>query len=94
MKSKIQRITVQYEGRVQGVGFRFTVMDIVRDFSVTGFVKNCRDGSVELAAEGTEEELMGLINAIRSSVLSRGIRNEQMHRSPATGEFRSFSVRR
>ncbi len=88
-----QRIHVRYEGRVQGVGFRFTCVNLAQDFDVTGFVKNEFDGSVTLIAEGEEDQLMGLLSAVRSSPLGKYIITEQTGRSAATDEFRSFSVR-
>jgi acylphosphatase len=92
MKEPIQRVTIRYEGRVQGVGFRFTVVRLAQSFKVTGTVRNQADGSVELIAEGVEGELMGLINAIRLSPLGRGISEEHIQRSPGTGRFESFVI--
>jgi acylphosphatase len=43
---------VVYRGRVQGVGFRYTVHRLASALPVAGVVKNLRDGSVELIAEG------------------------------------------
>lgn len=67
----IQRIHIRYEGRVQGVGFRFTCVNLAQDFNVSGFVKNEFDGSVSLMAEGEEDQLMGFLSAIRASHLAR-----------------------
>jgi acylphosphatase len=88
-----QRITVRYEGRVQGVGFRYTVVRLAKDLKVTGEVKNEFDGSVSLVAEGEEDQLMELLQAIRRSHLARYITNELVKRASATGEFSCFSVR-
>ncbi|MBI9020457.1 MAG: acylphosphatase [Verrucomicrobia bacterium] len=89
---KSQRITVRYEGRVQGVGFRFTAIRLARDLDVTGWVKNEFDGSVSMVAEGEEDQLMALLQAIRNSQLNRYITNELVRRSPASGEFNAFGV--
>lgn len=87
-----QRITVRYEGRVQGVGFRFTVVNLAEKFEVTGWVKNEFDGSVTMVAEGDEDQLMALLQAVKNSHLDRYIIREMIRRSPATGEFDRFGV--
>ncbi len=46
---------VIFSGRVQGVGFRYTTRKTAARFAVTGFVKNLRDGTVELVAQGNPE---------------------------------------
>ena len=89
---KLQRVTVRYEGRVQGVGFRFTVVNLAQDLDVTGWVKNEFDGSVSMVAEGPEDQLMALLQAIGNSQLSRYITNELVRRSAATGEFERFGI--
>ncbi len=45
-----------YEGRVQGVGFRYTARETAKEFMVVGWVKNRPDGSVELLVQGEEVE--------------------------------------
>ncbi|MFM9966228.1 MAG: acylphosphatase [Planctomycetaceae bacterium] len=45
------RRRVLFQGRVQGVGFRYTTASIARRYPVVGFVRNLPDGSVELVAE-------------------------------------------
>ena len=40
------------KGRVQGVGFRYTVQGLAQRYPVSGYVKNLLDGQVELVAEG------------------------------------------
>ena len=44
---------VYYSGRVQGVGFRYTVRSLASRMAVTGFVKNLPDGRVHLVVEGS-----------------------------------------
>ena len=47
-----KRITAtHFQGRVQGVGFRWRVMQVAKLFPCTGYVKNLMDGSVELLVE-------------------------------------------
>lgn len=88
-----RRLKVDFYGRVQGVGFRFTVVNLSSTFPVTGFVRNEWDGSVHLEAEGAEGDLQDFLRAIQASLLSRYIHDIQTRWSMATGEYRSFSVR-
>lgn len=46
-----------FTGRVQGVGFRYRANHAANGIGVTGWVKNCFDGSVEMEAQGTEEQI-------------------------------------
>jgi acylphosphatase len=87
----LERRTVYYTGRVQGVGFRYTAVRIAQGFAVTGYVKNLDDGRVMLVAEGVREELE-LFLARMSEEMRRNIRDIQVSNSPATGEFDDFGV--
>ncbi len=46
-----------YTGRVQAVGFRFTVDGCAQEAGVTGWVRNQDDGSVLCEAQGTPEQV-------------------------------------
>jgi len=82
-----------YAGRVQGVGFRYTVREVACGFEVTGFVCNLADGRVELVAEGEEAEVTAFLQGIRDSNLGPLIRQENLDWSAATGEFKNFGIR-
>ena len=53
-----------YSGRVQGVGFRFTAQHVAQGFAVAGFVRNLQDGTVEVMAEGSEEQVTGFLSTL------------------------------
>ena len=55
------RVHLKINGRVQGVYFRASTVEEARRLSVTGWVMNCRDSSVEVMAEGEREQLEKLI---------------------------------
>jgi acylphosphatase len=81
-----------FTGHVQGVGFRYTTDRIAHGCRVTGYVRNLRDGRVEVVAEGEPGELDRFVAAIEQAMAGY-IRDWQRCDEPATGEFSSFSVR-
>ena len=87
-----QRTIVEYTGRVQGVGFRYTARSIARRYEVGGYVRNRPDGSVELVVEGNPPEVDGFLREVRDR-FSGHIRKELSDIQPATGEFSGFEVR-
>lgn len=50
-------IHVAVAGRVQGVGFRWFVRIVARRLDLSGWVRNREDGTVEVAASGSQEAL-------------------------------------
>jgi acylphosphatase len=54
------RMHIRVNGRVQGVGFRWFVLTEARRRGLKGWVRNNRDGSVELEAEGPAAEVAAL----------------------------------
>lgn len=91
MASENKRIHIYYSGRVQGVGFRFTVERLAVDAGLTGWVKNLPDGRVELVCEGKEEDLHKVLQKIDDE-FSGYIRQKNVNQMPATGEFDSFEI--
>ena len=52
-------------GRVQGVGFRWFVEREAHVLGIAGWVRNNHDGSVEVLAQGTRDQLSGLHSKLR-----------------------------
>jgi acylphosphatase len=75
----MKAIQVFYEGRVQGVGFRYCLRQLACGFEVTGWVRNLPDGRVEMQACGAPEELAQFLDAIRESELKGHIKKEEAH---------------
>lgn len=79
-------------GIVQGVGFRYFVLNAARTAELTGFVKNLRDGSVEIVAEGPREELERFARDVSEGPGRGLVRHVQLRWTESTGEFESFEV--
>lgn len=87
-----RRLHAFFTGRVQGVGFRYSVKSLATGFDATGMVRNLPDGRVEFAAEGELPELEAFLQAIRESEVGRFIRHEELSWTEAAGQFRSFEI--
>ena len=87
-----RRLQIYYSGRVQGVGFRYTVKTVAQGFEVTGTVRNLPDGRVELISEGQRDELEAFRKAIQDSEVGGLIADEELAWSDATGAFRGFEI--
>ncbi len=57
MDEDIKQMDAIFHGQVQGVFFRATARDVAKRMGLTGTVRNLPDGSVEVLAQGKEEDL-------------------------------------
>jgi acylphosphatase len=60
-----QALRFVVRGRVQGVGFRWFVEREAHVLGVSGWVRNNADGSVEVLAQGTRDQILGLRSRLR-----------------------------
>ncbi len=81
-----------FSGRVQGVGFRYTVQNLALQYDVTGYVRNLPDGRAELVMEGPEEGMASLRDDIRNK-MNGYIKNVDVEICAATGQFARFCIR-
>lgn len=88
-----KRVHVLYSGRVHGVGFRLTAEETAREWKVVGWVKNLRDGRVELSAEAEAEVLERFLNAIRTGSMKPFIQREEVSWDHASDSFDEFEIR-
>jgi len=62
----MESIHLEVAGRVQGVGFRWYVVEKAQQLKLAGWVKNTREGKVEVAAAGDREALTRLAAAVKA----------------------------
>jgi acylphosphatase len=91
MASNHQRLTCRFSGRVQGVGFRYTAMNIAQEYAVQGCVRNTSDGGVELVIEGAASETEAMVEELKQR-MEAYIDHADVTRSAATGEYKRFAI--
>jgi len=87
-----KRIEIRVFGMVQGVFFRTTTRDVARKLRLKGTVRNMRDGSVEIIAEGSEERLNKLISFAKQGPPSAKVYDIQVKWEQVRGDFSYFKV--
>lgn len=86
---------VIFEGRVQGIGFRYTVKDLARSFDVCGSVKNLPDGSVELEVMGAPDEVAAFLGEItHESPMAHNIQRHTVQIIPLLENRSGFRIER
>ena len=58
-------VRVLIEGRVQGVGFRYWTEAVASRLGLSGWVRNCRDGSVEAVFSGPADAVAEMLDLCR-----------------------------
>ena len=86
------RRRVVVSGQVQGVFFRDTCRRQARAYGVTGWVRNCPDGTVEAVFEGESEDVEAMIEWVRKGPPTAQVDRVAVTEEQAVGE-RSFQVR-
>ncbi|MSU48225.1 MAG: acylphosphatase [Opitutus sp.] len=84
--------TVYFSGHVQGVGFRYSVLQVAKEFEVAGHVTNLADGRVQLEAEGTPGDVAAFVDAVQEKMHGYVRKLERAGRRRAP-QFRGFTIR-
>ena len=77
---------------MQGVGFRYFVQQAAKELGVRGWVRNVDDGSVEVYAVGTPEQLSELAGLLRKGPRWSEVRGVDEEEAPLE-DHSGFSVR-
>ena len=79
-------------GRVQGVGFRWFAEREAHILQIAGWVRNNPDGSVEVLAMGTREQLAGLHSRLREGPRAARIDDVEVSEAESVAGLNSFQV--
>ncbi|MFH2144709.1 MAG: acylphosphatase [Candidatus Omnitrophota bacterium] len=88
----IKQANIFYTGRVQGVGFRYTVQRICAKYALAGWTRNLPDKRVEVLIQGLEEDIQAFVAEL-DEAMSGYIRGKQLYWQEKKEEFRDFQIR-
>ncbi len=88
------RARARVRGLVQGVYYRASTVEAAERLGVTGWVRNCPDGSVELEAEGATAAVEGLLAWCWTGPAGARVVGVDVEWVAATGSDASFRVKR
>lgn len=79
-------------GSVQGVGFRWYVLQAAKALGLTGEIRNRADGAVVVEVEGTHEAIERLLETAREGPAMAMVTQVDVSWSEGTGRFRDFNI--
>lgn len=80
-----------FSGAVQGVGFRFSAVALAKQHNLKGWVKNLRDGRVELMLQGSPKNLNLFLEGINQE-FKRGIADCQIEELESGENLADFKI--
>lgn len=93
MRESMKRLTATVRGRVQGVSFRYYVRERARQLNLSGWVRNERDGSVTVVAEGPEDQLNKLLSFVHRGPTGARVDDVDIWWSEAAERSQGFEIR-
>jgi acylphosphatase len=89
----IEELHAYVYGRVQGVGFRYFVVEKVHTLALRGYVRNESDGSVEVLAQGPRPALEQLLLYLRQGPSAARVRDVLVTWGMPTEHISGFHLR-
>mgnify|MGYP001795980506 FL=1 len=90
----MQRIHVIVDGRVQGVGFRYSTQAEAVRLDLTGYVRNRPNGTVEIVAEGQDSAINQLLTWAHQGPPAAAVHQVEVTYGSVSGEFSQFTIER
>lgn len=88
----VQSCRYVVRGRVQGVGFRWFVEREAHILGIAGWVRNNHDGSVEVLAQGTRDQLAGLHSRLRQGPRAARVDSVEVSEDNSVPGLNSFRI--
>ena len=91
--TEVHHETVFFSGRVQGVGFRYSTLQVAKEFEVTGVVQNLPDGRVQLEVEGAPAEVRAFLLALEERMHGFIRKTERGKGTKRAPQFTGFQIK-
>lgn len=89
---EVHHEVIHFSGHVQGVGFRYAVLQVAKEYDVTGFVKNLTDGRVCLELEGDPADVNDLVEAVQER-MAGFVRQVERRQERRPAQFSGFTIK-
>lgn len=87
------RVGLNIQGRVQGVCYRQATKETALHLGLTGWARNCPDGSVEAIFEGEREAVEAAIAWCRQGPPAARVTDVEVEWNAFQDEFSGFEIR-
>jgi len=82
----MKRIHIKISGRVQNVGFRYSIYSLALFYGVKGWVKNLDDGGVEAVFEGNKNKIDKILKFCKGGPLLASVKNVEIKEEDYKGK--------
>ena len=82
---------IRLNGKVQGVGFRYSAKEEADKLNIYGYARNLRDGSVVIVVEGQDSSINQFIKWLKSSPGLSEVKESEINESEIKG-YREFQI--
>lgn len=87
------RVVIVVSGRVQGVGFRYSTLQMAKSLQLTGYVKNMYDNKLYIDAQGKQDSVRVLLEWCKKGPDHAKVELVECSYHPLT-DFDCFQIRR
>ena len=92
-KSDYKQLYILVNGWVQGVGFRYFVQSRAMMLGIKGYVRNLRNGQVEVIAEGPKSDLETFVHYLRRGPELSRVSNVEIKERPYSERYHHFQIK-
>ncbi len=83
---------IKVKGVVQGVGYRAWAKRLATELGVSGYVKNCEDGSVEMVVCAPDNIITVMINAAKKGPAASVVKSVEVEETDYKAEDKEFRI--